>query len=179
MTVDSGIVKTVSSVLLLGNNTSADPGAGNTIDKLSYSDDMGIRAISFNVAGKKIPEGKAISYSVNDPELYTLGFRHTDSGNLAFVPCMRLFDSAQAIGSSVAKGWQFRFSLKDSLSAYGDGLSTFTGTFGITVSTVPEGPDFLSGAPATMGNANSFDTYYVTDQVMEISAAGVRITPVY
>ncbi|KAJ3028164.1 hypothetical protein HDV00_010614 [Rhizophlyctis rosea] len=179
ITVDSGIVKSVSSVLLVGNNTAADPGAGNTIDKLSYSDDMGIRAISFNVAGKKIPEGKAISYSVNDPELYTLGFRHSDAGNLAFVPSMYLFDSAKAVGSSVARGWQFRFSLKDSLSAYGDGLSTLTGTFGITVSTVPEGADFLKGAPATMGNANSFDVFYVTDQTMEISAGGVRITPVY
>ena len=98
---------------------------------------------------------------------------------MAFVPSMYLFDSARAIGSSVARGWQFRFSLKESLSAYGDGLSSLTGTFGITVSTVPSAPDFNTGTPATLSNAASFDVYYVTDQVLEISAGGVRLTPVW
>ncbi|KAJ3025807.1 hypothetical protein HDV00_012392 [Rhizophlyctis rosea] len=182
MQVDSGIVKSVSSVMVLGNNPNPDISGvtgGTTVDKLSYSDDMGIRSISFNVAGKNIPESKPISYSVYDPELFALGFRSRDSENLSFVPSMHVFDYARAIGSSVARGWQFRFSLKDSLSAYGDGLSSLTGTFNITVSTVPSAPDFNSGAPATLANNTSFDVYYVVDQVLEISAGGVRMTPVW
>ena len=176
--VDSGVAKSISSVLLLGNNANVTAGAGTTIDKLSFSDDMGIKTIRFNVGGRSIPEGKGISYNFTDPEAYVLNFRGRDVENMAFVPSMYLYDNARTIGNSAAKGWQFRFSLKDSLSAYGDGLSTLTGTFGITVSSVPEAPEF-STAPATFSNASSLDVFHVTDQVLEISAGGIRLTPVW
>ena len=179
MQVDSGILKSVSSVLVLGNESAPTLPVETRVDKLSYSSDMGIRAISFSVGGKQIPEGKPISYSPLDPEAYVLNFRGRDYENMAFVPSMHLYDAAALVGSQMARGFQFRFSLKDSLSAYADGLTSLTGTFGVTVSTVPAAPDFSSGTPATLSNANSLEVYYVTDQILEISAGGVRLTPVW
>lgn len=175
MTVDSGVVKSVSSILVCGRDPSK-----TFADKLSYSSDLGIRSISFSVAGKRVPEGKAISYYQHDPELYVLGFRGRDFENMAFVPSMDLFDHESTIGTAtLVRGWQFRLSLKDVLSAYGDGLSTLTGSFQINLSTIPEGPDYLATEPAKLEAEKSFDVWYVTDQVMEISANGLTLTPVW
>jgi hypothetical protein len=189
MNVDSQVVKSVSSIVVLGNNTTKMANtASRKIDKLSYSDDLNIRTIRFSVGGKVFPELKGISYNKHDPEAYVLGFRHNDLDNLAFVPSMRLYNQEATIadlgGSSslIARGWQFRFSFKDALSAYGDGLTTFGGNFGITVSTIPDAPDFLATvdpSTSTFSTANSFDVYYVTDQVLEISNTRVRVTPVF
>lgn len=177
MTVDTGLVRSISSVLVCGN----DPTKTNT-DKLNYSSDLGIRTISFSVGGKRIPEGKAISYHArNDPELYVLGFRGRDFENMAFVPSMYLFDEEASAGpgGTTVRGWQFRFNLKNVLSGYGDGLSVLSGAFAINVSTVPEAPDFLGAAPTALGADKSLDVWFVTDQVAEISANGFRLTPVW
>ena len=173
MTVDSGLVRSISSVLPCGNDPSV-----TDADKLNYSTDLGIRTISFGVGGKRIPEGRAIWYSPNDPELYVLGFRGRDFENMAFVPSTHLFAAKGTIGSTKARGWQCRFNLKDVLSGYGDGLSVLTGAFQINVSTIPEAPDFLNATPDPLGADKNFDLYYVTDQVAEISASGFRLTPV-
>jgi len=185
MTIDSGVVRSVSSILVCGNDTKK-----THTDKLNYSTDLGIRSISFSVGGKRIPEGKAISYSINDPELYVLGFRGRDYESMCFVPSTYLFDEERLTsdvpgatagegGAKVVRGWQFRFNLKDALSGYGDGLSTLTGSFQINVSTIPESPDFLSETPPALGAESSLDVWYVTDQVAEISASGFKLTPVW
>jgi hypothetical protein len=187
MNIDSQVVKSVSSIVVLGNNAAKMLNTGiRKVDKLSYSDDLDIRTIRFSVGGKVFPDLKGISYSKNDPEAYVLGFRHNDLDNLAFVPSMRLYNEEGIIESFggttdlVARGWQFRFSFKDALSAYGDGLTTLSGNFGITVSTIPDAPDFLPPGPQpTLAIGNSFDVFYVTDQVLEISSSRVRVTPVF
>ena len=178
MTIDSGIVKSVSSVLVLGNKTLRAV-VGQNVDQLAYSDDMGIRSIYFQVGGRRIPEGRAISYSKDDPELYVLGFRHQDPANISQVPSMRLFDNEGLIGNSRARGWQFRFDLRDALSGYADGLQMITGSFSVNVSTLPESPKFLSTPPAPLTDNNSLECFYFTDQVMEIHAGGVRMTLVW
>lgn len=188
MTVDSGIVKSVSSVLVCGN----DPDRTDT-DKLNFSSDLNIRSIYFTVAGKRVPENGGISYSKTDPELYVLGFRGRQKDQISFVPSTYLFDnegvtgewtgatppSAGVDGNRAVRGWQFRFDMRDALSGFADGLSTLTGSFQINVSTVPEGPDYLLTAPEVLKASKSFDLWYVTDQVLEISANGLRLTPVW
>ena len=49
--VDSGVAKCISSVLLLGNNANVTVGAGSVLDQMSFSEDMGIKTIRFNVGG--------------------------------------------------------------------------------------------------------------------------------
>ena len=82
------------------------------------------------------------------------------------------------VSARALKGWQFRFNLQNSFSAYLDGPATLTGHFGITVSGVPEAPDFTANL-AKFSNASSLDVYYVTDQVREISPDGILLTPVW
>ena len=98
---------------------------------------------------------------------------------MAFVPSTCLFDAEGIVGSTKARGWQFRFNLKDILSGYGDGLFVLTGAFQLNVSTVPEAEGFFDATLDALGADKNFDLYYVTDQVAEISASGFRLTPVW
>ena len=81
--------------------------ASQNVGQLSHRDDMGIRSMYFQVGGRSILEGRAISYSKNDHELYVLGFRHQDPANISRVPSMQVFDKERLIGNSRARGWQF------------------------------------------------------------------------
>lgn len=188
LVLDTGMVRSVSSAMVLGRpnfdaaNAAAgkpDLAAGSTVyDKLSYSSDLGIRTARFYVGSRPIPEGKAISYSPNDPEMYVLGFRHENPENNAFVPSLYVYDSTCAVKGLSTRGWQFRFDFRDSLSAYADGLMSINGTFSIQISSVPEAPEFPTSV-VTFKPDQVFECYYVVDQALVITDTGFSWTPVF
>jgi hypothetical protein len=188
LNVDSGMIRSASSAMVLGvpnfdAGTAADGkpplAAGSTVyDKLSYSSDLGLRTIRFVVGGKQIPEGRAISYSKYDPELFVLGFRMQNPENNAFVPSMAVFDDTRAVKGLSVRGFQARYDFKDSLSAYGDGLMSINGTFSVQLSTVPEAPEFPT-AVRTFKPAEVFEIYWVQDNILVITDRSFSWTPVF
>ena len=106
LNVDSGLARSVSSVMILGNDPNArvlgttdDLGvftpddANDYIDKLSYSEPLGVRKISFQDGGKQIPDFRGISYDSLDPEAYVLGYQHQSPEEMTQVPSMHLYDA--------------------------------------------------------------------------------------
>ncbi|KAJ3045990.1 hypothetical protein HK097_001067 [Rhizophlyctis rosea] len=200
LNIDTGLARSISSVLLLGkpNYNSTDDaykaaklqkvlisGAGtptspyvyNPIDPLSYSSDLGVRQIHFTSGTKRIPE-RPISYHPKDPEMYVLAFRHQDPENAAMVPSMHTFDDVRSVNGCSVRGWQFPYNFKDSLAAYGDGLTSINGQFSIVLTTQPAPPDFAS-PPAVFNTGETFEVFFVLDKVLRISDAGIEITPVW
>ena len=205
LTIDSGLARSISSVMVLGNkqlkadvvgdkpetivpavpkddaNFVAASPAGAYVDKLSYSVPLGVRNISFRSGGKQVPDFQGISYSPLDPMAYIMGFRHTSPEQLTQVPSMQLYDNPQSLGGAVCQSWQFRFNFKQSISAFGDGLSTPGGNFQVVLTSIPPAPEMLlpSATPPTFGESDNFEVYYSTDNVCEIGADGLRINPVW
>ncbi|KAJ3025147.1 hypothetical protein HK097_006746, partial [Rhizophlyctis rosea] len=186
--VDCGMARSISSALLLGrpnfdapDAASGQPefGVGSTVyDKLSYSSDLGIRSLRFTVNGKMMPEGKGISYSKYDPELYCLSFRHIEPGRNAYVPSTYLFDNAATVNGLSCRGWQMRWQFSDVLSTYADALASVNGTFGIVCSTVPEPPQYPKSVKVFKPDVE-LEIYYIVDQALVISETNVDWTPVW
>ncbi|KAI8996192.1 hypothetical protein BC832DRAFT_595536 [Gaertneriomyces semiglobifer] len=177
LNVVTGEQSSVSSLMLVTMKHGDD-----TVDKLNYSDDAGIRTVSIQVGTSRFPEGKAIfngsSNGVLDPEMYALSQRYKDSTDVCYAPTSADLTGWALNGKSV-KHWSWRQNFKQSQDMIGGGLQTLAdGRIMINISQYPNPPETTPNfAPNTTFKDKTFHVFWTTDHEMQITRDGVRLVP--
>ncbi|TPX53395.1 hypothetical protein PhCBS80983_g06296 [Powellomyces hirtus] len=184
LSVVTGEQTSISSLMIVTTEKDNDG-----VDKLNYSDDAGIRTISFQVRTTRFPEGKAIANSTSggtlDPEMYALSQRNKDFADVRFAATLNDMEGWEFNGKAI-NHWSYRQNFKQSPDMLGGDLQTIAdGRILVNLSQYPNPPEttpnFTTGGYG--GTAipdfrnKTFHCFWTTDHELQIAYDGVRLLP--